>query len=279
MDNFQLTFLLKIIGLGSASGLLYSNKTILAIGDNSGFLTEYNIETKKLTKHQLIDNAKVNIEKKLKPDFESITQFENNIYIFGSGSTEKRNKMVQVDATTKKVIKTFDISIVYLGLQSFSNINQDEFNIEGAICNGQQWFLINRGNTKKSKNIIFTINGKDLLDEIQIIANKFKLPKIKGVKTSFTDAILVNDKIYFLAAAENTDSTFLDGEILGSIIGCIDVKTMTLEYTKIISTKNKFEGIALYKQTEKEITFLLCEDNDTDAFESSIYKLDISKSI
>ena len=113
MDNFQLSFLLKIIGLGSASGLLYHDKTILAIGDNSGFLTEYNIETKKITQHPIIENAKQNIEKKVKPDFESITQFENNIYIFGSGSTENRNKMVQVDAKSKKIIKTDDVTDLY----------------------------------------------------------------------------------------------------------------------------------------------------------------------
>ena len=277
MDNFQLSFLLKIIGLGSASGLLYHDKTILAIGDNSGFLTEYHTQTNKIAQHTLIDNAKQNIAKKEKPDFESITQFENNIYIFGSGSTENRNKMVQVDANTKKVIKTVDMTDLYLGMQHFANLKPNEFNIEGSIYNGNQWFFINRGNTKKSKNIIFTVKSKTLTDEFQIIANNFKLPKIKGVKTSFTDAILVNNKIYFLAAAEDTDSTFFDGEILGSIIGCIDANSMTLDFTKKITSKNKFEGLALFEQTEKEITFLLCEDNDTSDLESSIYKLVILK--
>ena len=277
MDNFTLSFLLKIIGLGSASGLLYHDKTILVIGDNSGFLTEYNIETKKIVQHPIIENAKQNIEKKVKPDFESITQFEDNIYIFGSGSTENRNKMVQVDAKSKKIIKTDDVTDLYLGMQSFANLTPDEFNLEGSIYNGNQWFFVNRGNTKKSKNIIFTVTGKNLTDEFQIVANKFKLPKIKGVKASFTDAILVNDKIYFLAAAEDTDSTFFDGEILGSIIGCIDANSMTLDFTKKISKKNKFEGIALFEQSDKDITFLLCEDNDTNTLESSIYKLVINK--
>ncbi len=277
MDNFQLSFLLKIIGLGSASGLLYHDKTITAIGDNSGFLTEYNIETKKILQHPIIENSKQNIEKKIKPDFESITQFENNIYIFGSGSTVNRNKMVQVDAKTKKVIKTNDVTDLYLGMQSFANLKPDEFNLEGSIYDGNQWFFINRGNTKKSKNIIFTVNGKNLTDEFQIVANKFKLPKIKGVKASFTDAILINDKIYFLGAAEDTDSTFFDGAILGSIIGRIDVNSMTIDFTKKIYNKNKFEGIALFEQSQKEITFLLCEDADTEVLESSIYKLVILK--
>ena len=36
----------------------------------------------------------------------------------------------------------------------------------------------------------------------------FELPKIKNVETTFTDAILIEDKIYFLAAAEDTASTY-----------------------------------------------------------------------
>ncbi len=44
----------------------------------------------------------------------------------------------------------------------------------------------------------------------------------------FTDAILVEDKIYFLATAEDTTSTYDDGEILGSIIGRMDSKTFKI---------------------------------------------------
>jgi hypothetical protein len=44
---------------------------------------------------------------------------------------------------------------------------------------------------------------KKLDQEFSLIANNYKLPKIKGVRTSFTDAIAVEDKIYFFATAEN----------------------------------------------------------------------------
>ena len=277
MNQVQLSFLFKIIGLGSASGLIYSTNTLTLIGDNSGFLYSYNILTKKLTTHPLIENAKPNIEKKLKPDFEAITQFGNSFFIFGSGSTENRNIMLEINATTKKVTTKSDLSGFYLGLQSFGNINQKDFNIEGAAFDGQNWYIANRGNGKKTKNIIFTITGKSLQDEIQIVANKFKLPKLNKVKTSFTDLILVGNKIYFLAAAEDTDSTFFDGEVMGTIIGCIDLKTMTIDFTHQISNNQKFEGLAVFEQSETEITFLLCEDNDTTLLESNIYKLTLSK--
>jgi len=273
MEKFQLSLLFKIIGLGSASGLLFQNNTILAIGDNSSYLYEYQTETAKLQRHPLAENAQENTPKAFKPDFEAITQYADSIYIFGSGSTENRNFMVQVDSKTKEVIKTQELTDLYLTMQSFAKIAPEDFNIEGVIYNGETWFFFNRGNGKTGKNVVFTVEGKNLVNEFQIISNEYKLPKIKGVRTSFTDAILVDNKIYFLASAENSNSTYDDGEVLGSIIGRIDVKKMKIDFTQKISDTHKFEGITLYKKSSNEIEFLLCEDNDTEVLEADVYQL------
>ena len=277
MEKFQLSLLFKIIGLGSASGLIYHDNIILAIGDNSTFLYEYHIDSNSLERHPLIENAKENTAKIGKLDFEAITQHQDSIYIFGSGSTENRNTMIQVDAKSKKVISKSDLSDLYLSMQSFGKINSEDFNIEGAINNGDSWLLFNRGNGKTNKNIIFTVDGKNLTTDFRIIFNAYKLPKIKGIHTSFTDAILVEDKIYFLATAEDTNSTYNDGAILGSIIGRIDLKTMKLDFTEKISNSHKFEGLTVFKNNNDSIEFLLCEDNDTEILESNIYKLNLKK--
>jgi hypothetical protein len=275
MEKFQLTLLFKIIGLGSASGLIYHDNTIIAIGDNSSYLYEYQIKTNTLNRHDLAENAEENIPKKFKPDFEALTQYQDSLYIFGSGSTENRNVMVQIDSKTKKVIASKDLSNLYLALQSFGEIKPEDFNLEGAIYNGETWFLFNRGNGKTNKNVVFSVEAKNLTNEFRILSNEYKLPKIKGIRTSFTDAILVDDKIYFLATAENTESTYNDGEVVGSIVGRIDIKKMKIDFTKKITDTQKFEGITLFKKSEKELEFLLCEDNDTEVLESSIFKLKI----
>ena len=277
MKKFQLTLLFKIIGLGSASGLIYHDNTIVAIGDNSTYLYEYHIDSNTVARYPLVENPKDNIPKLSKLDMEAITQYQDSFYIFGSGSTENRNTMFQVDAQSKKVIAKTDVSDLYLAMQSFGKISPEEFNIEGAIYNGDSWMLFNRGNGKTNKNIIFTVDGKNLTTDFRIIANDYKLPKIKGVRTSFTDAILVDDKIYFLATAEDTLSTFDDGAILGSVIGRIDLKTMKLDFTKQISDTHKFEGLTLYKNNTDAIEFLLCEDKDTEVLESNIYTLNLKK--
>lgn len=276
MEKFTLEILFHIIGIGSASGLIYKDNSLFIIGDNSGFLYEYSIESKDLQRHEIIENAKVNITKSEKPDFEAITHLRDNLYVFGSGSTEKRNKMIQIN-TTEKEISTNDLTDLYSVMQSFGEIKPEDFNIEGAIYTGEEWYLFNRGNGKLGKNVLFTIQGKNLINEFNIVSNAYKLPKIKGVRSSFTDAVALENKIYFLATAENTDSTYNDGEILGSFIGCIDSKTMKIDFTKKISDSHKFEGLTVYQNTPEKIEFLLCEDNDTEVLETKIYKLTLKK--
>jgi len=277
MEKIQLSILFKIIGLGSASGLIYHDNTIIAIGDNSTYLYQYHLDSKQLDRHPLTENPQENVAKISKLDFEALTQFNDSIYIFGSGSTENRNTMLQVNATSKKVISKNDLSDLYLSMQSFGEIKPEDFNLEGAIYNGESWFFFNRGNGKTNKNVIFTVDAKNLTTEFRILSNSYKLPKIKGVRTSFTDGILVNDKIYFLATAENTESTYDDGDVLGSVIGRIDLKTMKLDFTEKISDSHKFEGLTVFQETTDSITFLLCEDADTEILESTIYKLILKK--
>ena len=277
MGKFTLELLFQIIGIGSASGLIYKDNSLLIIGDNSGFLYEYHIDSKDLKRHPLLENPTENTLKKDKADFEAITHYGDSLYIFGSGSTEKRNKMIQVNSSDKKIIATNDIAALYATLQSFGAIKPEDFNIEGAIYTGESWFLLNRGNGSSTKNVLFTIEGKNLTNDFMILSNAYKLPKTKGVRSSFTDAVLVDDSIYFLATAEDTQSTYDDGEVLGSLIGRINLKTMKIDFTQKISSIHKFEGLTLYRNSKEKIEFLLCEDKDTEVLETEIYKLTLDK--
>jgi len=277
MEKFKLELLFQIIGIGSASGLIYKDNSLLIIGDNSGYLYEYQMDSQDLKRHPLLENPIENTLKKDKSDFEAITIFGNSLYVFGSGSTEKRNKMIEVNSSDKKVIATNDLAGLYAVMQSFGAIKPEDFNIEGAIYTVERWFLLNRGNGGSHKNVLFTIEGKNLINDFTILSNDYKLPKIKGVRSSFTDGILVEDSIYFLATAEDTASTYDDGEVLGSFIGRINLKTMKIDFTQKISSTHKFEGLTLYSNSKEKIEFLLCEDKDTEVLETDIYKLTLDK--
>ncbi|WP_296150098.1 hypothetical protein [uncultured Flavobacterium sp.] len=282
MHKFTLELLFQIIGIGSASGLVHKENSLFLISDNSSILYEYNIQNEKLDSYPLLENngdvsKQKNIPKKIKPDFESIAVFGEDCYIFGSGSTENRNKMIHFDTNKKEKIGETDLTDLYLVMQSFGNIKPDEFNIEGAIYTGEKWFLFNRGNSESRKNGIFTIGGNNLTDDFSVLYNSYKLPAIKGIPSSFTDAVQVRDKIYFLATVENTGSTYEDGIVYGSFIGRIDIEKMKIDYTQKISDKHKFEGLSVLTEEEKTIEFYLCEDNDTDTLESNVYKLTLTK--
>ena len=275
MKKFTLEILFHIIGIGSASGLIYNNNNLMLIGDSSGYLYDYKIESKVLQKNALMENPSENIPKKEKIDFESMVYYDNDVYVFGSGSGKLRNEMVKVNTIANDTIATTDLADLYTSMADFAKIKTNQFNIEGAIYNGENWFLFNRGNGKDNRNVIFTIKGKDLVTEYQILSNNYKLPKINGFQSGFSDAVLVDDKIYFLATAENSKSTTEDGRILGTLVGRIDLETMKIDFTKKISDHQKFEGITFYSQDGKNISFLLCEDNDTTTLESNIYKLSL----
>jgi len=70
MKKFQLDLFAKIIGISSASGLIYKNNSLYIISDNSNYLYEYVISTADLQKHLLFENADVNenVPKNIKPD-------------------------------------------------------------------------------------------------------------------------------------------------------------------------------------------------------------------
>ena len=275
MEKSQIESLFKITGIGSASGLIYKNNALWIIGDNSGFLYEYQIDSKDLIQHPLLENPSENIIKKDKPDYEAITNFGEDLYIFGSGSTDKRNSMVHLNASNKKIISTYDLGELYATIKDVAKVNAEDFNLEGAIYDGKSWYLLNRGNGIACRNVLFTITGENLKDNFSVFSTDFILPELQGVRTSFTDAILIDNIIYFLATAEDTISTYDDGEVLGSIIGGIDLKTMKITFTEKISDSHKFEGLTLFNQSNEKVEFLLCEDTDTEVLETHIYKLSL----
>ncbi|NUY81077.1 hypothetical protein HUK80_09240 [Flavobacterium sp. MAH-1] len=275
MKRFSLELLYHIVGIGSASGLFYADGSVFIASDNAGYLYEFRTKDQTLSKIKLFDSQTLeNIPKKHKPDFEAVAQKDGKLYLFGSGSTDKRNAVSVVDVKTKEITNQ-DLSDLYAEMRHVSKIDADNFNLEGAFATDDAWFFFQRGNGSGGNNGIFKIIGS-LGKFSKVNYLPMELPKIKHVTTSFTDAILIDDTIWFLATAEDTNSTYEDGEVLGSLIGKIDFETMQVVFSEQITDKQKFEGLALYSKSDNEISFFLCEDNDTDGMESGIFLLKMS---
>lgn len=279
MKKITLDLFLHIVGLSAASGIFYKDNNLHFISDDSEVFYSYNLPQNRLYKTSLSADwvIREQMPKSTKPDFEALTTDGTSYYVFGSGSTPYREKLLEINTLTKEVISENELDILYISMKSFAEIDDDDFNIEGVILDKDTWYFFNRGNGPKHKNGIFTVTGNSILDEFNIVYNPVKLPKIKGVQTGFTDAVMVDQSIYFIAAAEDSNSNYSDGKIMGSILGKINPDTMKLEKTKTISRDHKFEGITLMENNKKELVFLLCEDNDQGHNETQVFRLSILK--
>ncbi len=301
--QFILKAFQEIEGLGAASGLVYHQPRLYLISDYSSYLYCYELEQGQLNKIALFADSREFIPKPEKFDFEAIVKYGNALLLLGSGSTPRRNSLVrhnlsdsQADQGSTVATRQYDLSALYEKLRQTAQLNDHELNIEGAVYHQSQWLLFQRGNGAQAQNGIFivqgnlvsdlSLSGNDVRPDASIHSNNIvqavefvplQLPVVNHVPSGFTDAILVGETIYFLASAENSSSTYQDGEVLGSYIGCMDLNTKTIQDVQLISTCHKFEGLTLYQQTPHKLEFLLCEDNDTEQLSTTIYKLTLAQ--
>ncbi len=274
MKELVLEVLLTIQGIAAASGLVYQNKRISIVSDNSMLLYSYDIKDQTLFKKTLIWRDKTeNVPKKDKADFEAIATVDGMFYIFGSGSGAGRNGLIIYDA--KRDSKdSVDLKPVYQELMQRFDVSDHDFNIEGAVVLGSELWLFNRGNGPNKKNAVFILEKATYRPKDYFAV---ALPPLQGIATGFTDATFADGNIYFTAAAEDSNSSYHDGEIKGTLIGRLNPKSRQVESTQILSEKHKFEGISLFRKSRKGLEFLLCEDEDTAVVASKVYKVRIPR--
>ena len=253
---------------------------VYTISDDKAHLYVYNKKKKEVDKVDLNPEVKSkHITKKDKPDFEAITKFDNHLYILGSGSKENRFDLISYNIKTKEV-QNDNYSFLLDEFLKVSNLSKKDFNIEGIITDGHCTYFFNRGNGPAGVNGIYRVGGKinDLRGKT-IDFFPITLPKINNETTTFSDAILVDGKVLFTATVESKSTTQFNGEIKGSIIGELDLARMEVIRWQKISDDKKIEGLALYKESGKNYTLYLCEDNDDDSNKASIYIYKYQKEI
>lgn len=274
IKDFILEIAFTLIGIGAASGILYHEDSIYVISDDSNYLYRYRISTHTINETLLINdgNTAVQLSKSKKRDFEAITVDGDRFHIYGSGSSDngKRNMHIAVTNNEHPRVEQEDFTFLYRRLQARFSIPVDDFNIEGAIHHHGTVFLFNRGNGPLGANGIFRLSQQDTA------FIPIDLPRLGGVGTGFTDAILLENTIYFLAAAEDNRSVYQDGAIRGTLLGTLSYPDLELQSCIQLSDSHKFEGIALLDDQAGTRSFLLCEDPDNGTLRSTVYKLTIT---
>ncbi|QTV05372.1 DUF6929 family protein [Faecalibacter bovis] len=278
LQSLFLKLFILINGLGASSGIVYHKNQLYVVSDDLPYLFQYDILDNSQNKSNF--NTLLPIEemtKKNKLDFESLAIVHNQILALGSGSNANRNELHSYNLETK-IFSRYDISDNYNELRTKFDFDVKDFNIEGFAYKKRKSYLFNRGNGKNKINGIFIFEG--LPHDTKLNKSEFipiQLPIINNELTTFSDAIIVNNKIIFTATIEAESSTQRDGQVKESIIGIINMKTFQVEKYHIIAEKQKIEGITLKKKSSKGYTFLVCEDNDDDSVTSKIYELNVSK--
>ncbi|HRP88516.1 MAG TPA: hypothetical protein PKX92_00620 [Edaphocola sp.] len=272
MEQTTPTLFANIPEIQAASGLYFHCGNLYIISDNTLVLYIFNIKTKTLETISLNPEQSqiIALPKKVKPDFESITFSEEKLFLFSSGSTKKRTQLKVIDIASKE-ISNHSLEKLYSKMRTTTAILNEDFNIEGVILEKDTAYFFNRNNGPNQNSGIIKVDNWKNHDTASIAYFPISLPIINGVPFGFTDACWVDGSIFFSASAEASNSTYDDGEVLGSGIGKISFPELKLLDFKIISNNLKIEGLSLLQKHNNKLEFLFCTDADNEQSECPIY--------
>ena len=261
--------------ISAASGLVVHANKIFVISDDENFLGIYDFETqtglKSILFHELLPDDKL-LRKKQKGDFEALIDLPllKKLLVVPSGSTQQRVRGALLFENGD-----FAQEINFAPLYSLLAQQIEEINIEGGLTFQDELWLFQRGNGVGNKNALIVLNLTDFLSQqpLQPRVLAISLGLLNNVPLSFTDATKADGLILFLAVAEDSQSTYLDGTVVGSVLGLMNKSGEILE-TMVIETTSKPEGLS-YNPLEK--CFYIVTDDDDSTRPASLFRGELPK--
>ena len=202
----------------------------------------------------------------LEAGFAATVDGETLLVAFGSGSLPARETVVLVrgwerGAPAATVVPT---PALYARLRAAAAFAGSELNVEGAVLVGDRVRLFNRGNGAPTADRA-AVDATADLDWPALLAHlrapdaapppepraivAYDLGTIDGVRLTFTDAATWDDRMLFLAAAEQSPDATRDGAVAGAAVGVIDADGRTrwapLHTADGLPFPGKPEGLAL----------------------------------
>lgn len=275
-DNFLQLRQLATLRLSAASALVCQGQNLWVLADDALVLQRYNLNGDWQAELTLLPGelpADAKQRKRLKPDFEALLSLPGDgLLALGSGSTERRCRGCLVESGSVRVI---DLSPLYGALaERFQDLN-----IEGGVVYGGQLLLAQRGNGRGRENALVLLDLTQVLRDLQdgqlsaaalqrIVP--LQLPELDGVPLSLTDlSVAPSGALYFTATAEATDSSYLDGACVGSVLGRLDAHLAVVELNRLTPVV-KIEGLAFQADGRP----LLVADADDPTIASPLFTLD-----
>ena len=267
---------LATLRLSAASALVCQGHSFWVLADDALVLQRYSLSGDwqaelTLLPGELPRDAK--LRKRLKPDFEALMSLPaDSLLALGSGSTERRCRGCLIEAGNVRVI---DLNPLYRALAE----HFQDLNIEGGVVYHQQVLLAQRGNGRGRENALVLLDLPQVLRDLkdgqlsaaalqQIVP--LQLPELDGVQLSLTDlSVAPSGALYFTASAEATDSSYLDGACVGSVLGRLDAQLNIVALSRLAPVV-KIEGLTFQADGRP----LLVADADDPAIAAPLFTLD-----
>lgn len=227
------------------------------------------------------------LPKMLKPDLECLAGLTvadtSYLLSFGSGSAPHRDTCYVIQlpniSGTGVTVRSVSLTKLYRALQTDVKVTgNSSLNLEAAAASTEYLYLLQRSvNNGPDALLIFALpafmnylsNPASALPDYTVFS--FRLPDINGLKAGFSGASFYDGNLFITASVENTTDAYLDGEVLGSFVGYLDLANpqQPAIYTARLTTASgqpylgKVESISIVEKTaEKQYRALAATDND-----------------
>lgn len=256
-----------IPGLPSASGIELVGDTAYLIGDDSALLYRLDAATLAPTGPvRLFDpvpGGAARIPKRTKPDLEALTALRwadgrPGLLLLGSGSRATRARGWFVPAASS-IPEALDLAPLYALLWPLLPAGT-VLNLEAAATSATELLLFQRTVDRADAALLFRL---PLAATVAFVAAGpanapapvvrpmvFALPAIAGRPAGFSGATFVDDRLFVTASVEDTTDAVLDGQVLGSFIGLVDLAAHTARFALLAWADGrpyhgKVEGLAV----------------------------------
>ncbi|MGE0172225.1 MAG: hypothetical protein AB7T49_05550 [Oligoflexales bacterium] len=267
--------------LSAASGIVKLEDRFYVVSDDALSLFSFKSNEPNVKAHNLL-SAKAKGKKTEKPDIESLVHLtpmewppHGALVAWPSASSLSRMTAVVVpfekDGELGSPIFTNILPLAYQIQPEAKDVN-----MEGILIRDDKVFLFQRGNSKKGKNGIFEMPLANWIKGLKeedwsgkIKFESIKLGTLSGVELTFTDAAWTKYGLLVLASAEDSESSFADGAIFGTVLARVvgDKGEIIAKF----DPNTKLEGFVA-NDTAGGLELHLVEDSDNSEKASRLFR-------
>ena len=289
---------ISLPSLPSASGIEIIGDTAYVIGDDSPYLYQLDAATLAFTSRVPLfaatGFATGRIPKPEKPDLECLVALpwpdgRLGLLLLGSGSLPTRARGWFVPTEAPQVPETVDLTALYdaLRVQLPAGV---VLNLEAAATTATELLLFQRTVGRADAALLFVLpltavlgflQGNTLVPAVHQLV--FELPLIDGCPAGFSGATFVDGRLFVSASVENTADAVLDGEVLGSFVGVLDVSAGTAEFARLVwadgrAYLGKVEGLAVRQHLAPGcFELVLVTDDDAGGSTAAVAEISLSQ--